>query len=135
MNHDIVNEAEDIVSKTYEKEKMLDEALGVTKGMYDEYIHELKELWNESEADLLYALIELKSIKRKLDSFGETPKVFEKDIEANRKTEYLLEEFFKLLPDRESSNLKFLEDIYEHGNLPYIYGDNVDGKGFRDHLK
>ena len=128
MDNDILKEAEDIVSSAYEDEKIVAEALDITKSMYDEYIHELKELWSESEADLLYALMELKSIKKKLDSFGETPKIFERDNEANIKTERLLEEFFKLLPDRESANLKALEDIYENGNQPYLYGSGGNYK-------
>lgn len=133
MDDDLLKEAEDIVSKTYEDERLLDEAIGITKGMYDEYIHELKELWNESEADLLYALMELKSLKKKLDSFGENIKVFEEDALANKKTEMLLEEFFKLLPDRKSANVSALEDIYENGSDPYLYGINMDTKGFKNH--
>ena len=51
---------------------------------------------------------------------------------ADKKTNELLEQLFEILPNRKSANVKALEDMYEKGNEPYLYGSN-DLKGYRTH--
>ena len=128
MDNDLIHEAEEIVSKALEKEKLVEDALEITKCMHDEYIGELKDLWNESEADLLYSLMELKSISEKIKMLGINPKSFYGDVKVDTKTRELLDEFFKTLPNRKSANVAALEDIYENGSDPYLYGKSDDVK-------
>ena len=122
MSNDLLKEADNIVKKTYEDENLINEALSITEGMYQDYIKELKELWDQSESDLFYTLMQLKSVKKKLDSLGENSKILAETDQIDEKINEILQQLFSMLPDKVSPDVLALEDIYENGNEPYMYG-------------